>query len=215
MQLRLTPPRRDDRGVTLLEVLMAVVLLAIVIVPLTSGLIAFLRNTDATSERLAASHDAQIAAAYFAQDVQSIGLHDWTAVPYAFKTSVEQNVAANTGNQCGPAGTPNAVIRLSWDDPTAATTTPQQVVVSYVVRTVGGELQLRRLRCDVTGTVEITIVHNLVSAPVATCRNAAGATQACAALPVPQSIELPLQIRVNGSTNSVLTVTLVGQRRQT
>jgi hypothetical protein len=32
---------------------------------------------------------------------------------------------------------------------------------------------------------------------------------------VPHVIELPLSIRVNGSTNNILTVTLVGQRRQT
>jgi prepilin-type N-terminal cleavage/methylation domain-containing protein len=203
------PARRDDRGVTLLEVLLAVVLLSIIMVPLANALIAFIRNTNATNERLAASHDAQIAAAYFAQDVQSIGLHDWTTAPYAFKTSVE--------HRCGPAETPNAVIRLAWDDPTAATGTPQAVVVSYVVRTEGAERQLHRVRCNGSGAVldDIIVAHNLVADPVATCRNAAGATQACAGPPVPQSIEMPLQLRVSGSANSILTVTLVGQRRQT
>jgi prepilin-type N-terminal cleavage/methylation domain-containing protein len=213
------PARRDDRGVTLLEVLIAVVLLAIIMVPLTNALIAFMRNTDATNDRLAASHDAQIAAAYFAQDVQSIGLHDWTTAPYAFKTSVEQNAVAQSGNRCGPSTTPNAVIRMAWDDPTVAVTsgTPPMAVVSYVVVPDGGERQLHRLRCDASGTVlqDIIVAHNLVADPVATCRNAAGATQACAGPPVPQSIEMPLQLRVSGSANSILTVTLVGQRRQT
>jgi prepilin-type N-terminal cleavage/methylation domain-containing protein len=211
------PARRDDRGVTLLEVLIAVVLLAIIMVPLTNALIAFMRNTDATNDRLAASHDAQIAAAYFAQDAQSIGLHDWTTAPYAFKTSVEQNAVAQSGNRCGPSTTPNAVIRMAWDDPTVATGTPPAVVVSYVVKMDGAERQLHRMRCDGAGTVvqDIIVAHNLVADPVATCRNAAGAAQACAGPPVPQSIEMPLQLRVSGSANSILTVTLVGQRRQT
>ncbi len=218
MQLKFAPSRRDDRGVTLLEVLMTVVLLAIVMVPLTNALIGFLRNTDATSERLAASHDAQIAAAYFAQDVQSAGLRNWATAPYDFKTSVEQNAVAQSGNKCGPSTTPNAVIRLTMDNPTAATSTPDMmVVVSYVVQPAGGEKQLHRLQCNSLGVVvrDIVVAHNLVSDPVATCRDAAGAVQSCAGSPLPRSIEMPLQIRVNGSTNSILRVTLVGQRRQT
>jgi prepilin-type N-terminal cleavage/methylation domain-containing protein len=211
--------RRDDRGVTLIEVLIVIVLLGIIAAPIAGALIGFLRNTNQLQFRLAESHDAQISSAYFAQDVQSIGVHDWTAAPYPLKPSVEQNVAATGGTYpCGTASTPNAVLRLAWDDPAVATGTPSYVVVSYVVQVVGTEQQLRRLRCvnsSSTISSDIIIAHNLVSAPVATCATAAGVPQSCAGLPVPQIVSLPLTVRKDGNTGNALTVTLVGQRRQT
>jgi prepilin-type N-terminal cleavage/methylation domain-containing protein len=214
MQLRNPLARRDDRGVTLIELLMAVVLLTIIMVPLANALIVFFRNTDATNDRLAASHDAQIAAAYFAQDVQSIGLHDWTSAPYPFKQSVAENSKLLLTYQCflTGAGAQDPRILLAGDNPSTASATPAVTVVSYVI---SGK-ELHRLRCDAGGTVleNIVVAHNLAASPVVTCTNAAGATQSCAGPPVPQYISMRLEIRVDGSADT-LTVNLVGQRRQT
>ncbi|HZM84603.1 MAG TPA: prepilin-type N-terminal cleavage/methylation domain-containing protein [Candidatus Limnocylindrales bacterium] len=197
--------KRDDRGVTLIEVLVAVTLLAIIMFPLTNAMITYLRNTNATNDRLAASHDAQIAAAFFAQDVQSIGVRDWDVAGFALKQSVELNVAPHAGlHQCGPAGatTPNAVVRMAWDDPAAATGRPPKVVVSYVV--AGRELH--RWHCAGGAFRDTMVAHNLdsVSAPqcVPSCSD-------------PQSLSMDLTIRVLGNTTDVLTVKLFGQRRQT
>jgi prepilin-type N-terminal cleavage/methylation domain-containing protein len=210
--------RRDDRGMTLLELLMVVVILGIIAAPITAAFIGYLRNTYELQYRLAESHDAQISSAYFAQDVQSIGVHDWTLPPYAMKQSVEQNAAPTSGvYPCGTGSTPTALLRLAWDDPQSALATPGVVIVSYVVQVVGTERQLHRLRCvnSSTITADIIIAHNLVSDPVATCATAAGVTQSCTALPVPQIVKLPLTVRKVGNTGTALTVTLVGQRRQT
>ena len=65
---------------------------------------------------------------------------------------------------CGAAGTPDALLRLAWDDPTSATAR-QTVVVSYAKQTVDGELQLRRITCvgSAAPTV-LVLVHNLDAA---------------------------------------------------
>jgi prepilin-type N-terminal cleavage/methylation domain-containing protein len=205
--------RDDDRGLTLIEVLVTVVLLTIIIVPLTNAVITYLRNTDAVNDRLAASHDAQIAAAYFSQDVQSIGVRDWAAAPYStFKTSVEENVGPTTGaNPCGLEGGRDALLRLAWDDPAVATGNPPKVVVSYVAVPRGSVFELQRWRCR-AGALQDTavITHNLESVPDPDC-----GAMACTDPAVPQTISMELRIRVEGSTNATLVVTLKGHRRQT
>lgn len=210
MQLRL-PPDRDDRGVTLVEMLMAIVLLSIIIVPLGSALWLFFRNSDDTTRQMSESHDLQIASAYFATDVQSIGVRDWSAYPYPLRQSVETDVAPTTGvNPCGVAGTPNAVIRLAWDE-AVPTGTPVVIAVSYVPKLVDAERQLRRIQCR-NGVVQsdIVIVHNVsaVSAPICP-------TTCTAAPAIPQSIKLPLRIKAPGDTGAGITIFLTGQRRTT
>jgi prepilin-type N-terminal cleavage/methylation domain-containing protein len=80
--MRLTPRgRRPDDGVSLIELLVAIVLLGVIAVPLGNAVISFFRNTNATTNRLAESHDSQISSAYFAQDVQSIGVRAWGTIP--------------------------------------------------------------------------------------------------------------------------------------
>lgn len=191
---------RDDRGVTLIEILVAVTLLAIIIAPLTNAMIAYLRNTNATNDRMAASHDAQIAAAYFAQDVQSIGVRDWTASPYTLQpSSVQQPAPAAT---CGGTAVPAGLIRMQWDAPATASGAPPVVWVSYVD---DGHRQLHRMYCEGGVLKDTVLVHNLDSAPTLTSSGS----------PVPDSISMEVSIRVQGSTGGVLTVKLFGQRRQT
>ena len=145
------PSLRDERGFTLVEMLITVAILGIIIVPLANALIGFFRNSADTTGRLSESHDVQIAAAYFAQDVQSVGVHDWKTSGFPLKQSVETNVTGTAGvNPCGTSSTP-AVIRLAWDDPTAAVGEPPTAVASYYVQTVGGESQLHRKLCKGSG----------------------------------------------------------------
>ena len=205
--MRVSIPRRPgDDGVTLIELLVAIAMLGIIAVPLGTALISFLRNTNATSDRLAESHDAQIASAYFAQDVQSIGVRNWTAPgPFSMGTSVETNAPPKSGLfPCGVTGDPNAVIRMAWDDPTGASTR-RTVTVSYVVR--GRELH--RLRCDdgtSNPTSDLVMAHNVASVgtPVLTGPVAG----------IPQSVSVTLTIQAPTDSGS-LPVTLYGQRRQT
>jgi prepilin-type N-terminal cleavage/methylation domain-containing protein len=196
--------RRDDRGITLTELLVAMVVLGLIMVPLGNAVIQLIRLTDDTSRRLSESHDMQTAAAYFASDVQSVGTRDWSAYPYPLRPSVEQNVAAAGGlYPCGAAGTPAAVVRLAWDDPAGASSAPDVVRVAYVVTTVGAELRLRRIQCvgSATPVSDIVLAHNL-EPPGAVL----GCVPSCTASPA--TLTLTLKIRE-------LSVVLSGQRRQT
>lgn len=94
--------RQDERGFTLVELLVAIVILGIIAVPLGNVIIGYLRNTDATTARLSESHDAQVSAAYFSADVASVGVRSTTysadpAAPYPLTQSIEQNAPAAGG----------------------------------------------------------------------------------------------------------------------
>lgn len=209
---RLRPRIRDDRGVTLIELLVAVAILGIIIAPLTAALISFFRNTDATNNRLAESHDEQIASAYFAQDLQSLGVRDWTTPPFGLTTSFEQNVSATGGTYpCGPAGTPVAKIRMAWNDPTDSSNL-QIVIVAYVVESVSGETQLHRLRCiqpvggSSTLTSDLVLSHYVVSV---------GTPVLTGPATIPQSVLWSVNVKAPTDSGSPLVITLYGQRRQT
>jgi len=203
---------RGDDGFTLVELIIAVVILGVITTPLASVVIGFLRNTDETSARMLESHDAQIASAYWAQDVASIGTHSATS-PFPLTQSVETGVAYNAGlYPCGPSGTPDAIVRLAWDDssgPGAATV----VRIAYVVQTVSGQGELHRLRCNGSAAVvkDVTIARELDPAtpPAVAC------STACTAAPgVPQSVTLALTLKNPDNRNTAYAVTLTGQRRQ-
>ena len=93
-------------GVTLTEVLVAIAILAVIIVPLGNALIAFLKNNDETMRRLSENQDVQLAAAYFAQDVQNIGVRNWTLPGYPLQPSVEQPGPAGSGSTSTTAASP-------------------------------------------------------------------------------------------------------------
>ena len=125
----------DDRGVTLPEVLVAVTILAIIIVPLGDALIGYVRNTDATTRRVSESHDIQVATAFFADDVRNLGVRDWTTPALPLQQSVNAFQCTGTGTH---------VVTLAGSSPETAT---RIVSATYVVRTVGGETQLVRMSC--------------------------------------------------------------------
>jgi prepilin-type N-terminal cleavage/methylation domain-containing protein len=211
----LKPWRRRDDGVTLVELLVTIAVLTIIIGPLTGALIVYLRNTDDVGRRLSESHDAQISAAYFAQDVQSIGVRDWTKPGFPLKQSIELDVASGAGlNPCGDAGTPDAVVRFAWDDPQTASGAPQVVRVAYVVQTVGAERQLRRITCAGSSTTTLVLAHDLDPGPARPVEVTCSTT--CTAAPaVPLSVTMTVSIKDPTSTGPALAIVLTGQRRQT
>jgi len=205
--------RRDERGVTLVEVLLAVAILGIIVVPLANAVIVFLRNTDDVNRRLNESHDIQISAAYLTQDVQSIGVRDWAGgYPFRLKQSIELDAPYDSGlYPCGPAGTPAAVVRFAWDAPTSATGQPPVAVAAYVDQTVAGERQLRRITCTgTTVTSNVVLVHNLVGVDPPLC-----SPSPCTVTGVPSWVKLTLRIKDPTSTRPAISITLSGQRRQT
>lgn len=199
--------RNDERGVTLPEVLVAVTILAIIIIPLGDAMLGFVRNTDATTRRMIESHDMQIATAYFAEDVQNLGLRDWSS--FALQQSID-----NPNYPCTGPGT--SVISMAWDD-NISVSSRTVVRVSYVVRDVGGEHQLRRLLCrgPLSGASppvesDVVLVHNLVGSPIKECQSPLN----CASASVPQRVKLTVTVKHPANTTSI-SLTLIGQRRQT
>jgi hypothetical protein len=202
---------------TLTETLITIVIMSIIILPLSNAAIDLIRVTDDTQKRLDESHDAQIPAAFFTQDVQSLGVHDWSAYPYPLQQSVELNAPPTGGlYPCGDPTLPNAALRLAWDDPTAATGNPQVDRVSYVVEAgPDGESQLHRLVCVGSSTVsgDVVVAHYLAASNpvVVNCMN----PSVCTGATVPQSVTMTLAVHETGNPDATLLVVLTGQRRQT
>ncbi len=73
---------RGDDGFTLIELLVSIVILGVVMTGLAAVVISYLKDTNSTIGRLQESHDAQISAAFFTQDVESAGVRA-TATPFA------------------------------------------------------------------------------------------------------------------------------------
>jgi prepilin-type N-terminal cleavage/methylation domain-containing protein len=196
--------RRDpgrDGGFTLIELLVCIVILGIIAVPLSMALFSYFKNSDSTQARLAESHDAQIAAAYFAQDVASVGTRS-TDSGNPYQTSVWTD---DTGPYpCGGTGT---ILKLAWDDYTAVTN-KTVVAVAYVVENT---TELHRVVCKSSGTTDITVVHNLAGTPTLSC----GAASCTASTTPPQTITMTIAVKAAGNNGDPYTFTLSGDRRQT
>jgi prepilin-type N-terminal cleavage/methylation domain-containing protein len=196
--------RHDDRGVTLPELLAAMLIMAVIITPLSAALIGFMRNNDDTIMRLSESHDVKLVAAYFSEDVASIGVRD---ANFALRPSVN-----NTTDF--PCGTGSSVLLLAWEGLHPTTGVPTTVRVRYVV--VSGVVdgvtvqQLRRELCYGNATVaeSMVLVRQLATpGPTASCSNPTSPAGPCTLV---LSIEHPKTER-----DTKMTITLTGQRKQT
>jgi hypothetical protein len=197
----------------LIELLIAITIMGLIIVPLGTAFTAFLQNTDTTIRRVGESRDAQISAAYFAQDVSSIGDRDASDV-------LLQSVETSSPPQFTACGTGTPIVGFAWDDPTGTTASGKvasgQVRVVYLIVSTPTERQLHRLVCldaSTTPTQDLVLVHNVDPAtePTVTCSTTCSGSGDA----VPQSVTLVLSIRNPKNTSAALKVTLTGQRRQT
>jgi prepilin-type N-terminal cleavage/methylation domain-containing protein len=178
------PPRNRDGGFTLIELLITVAIMGVITVPLANFVIAYFANLTQTQARLSASHDVQIAAAYFSQDVQEMN-----------------QLVTPTGSSCGSArGT--TVLLMTTDDWTVANNTGTDNVHNIAYVAVAGTLH--RIYCASGSTIssDATIVHNYASASVSCIPSCTGA---------PSSVTLNVTINSSGDTQ---TVPFVGDRRE-
>lgn len=65
--------RRDEAGLTLVEVVISIVILSLIAGALTSAFVTAIRNTPTTSQRLLQSNDAQVIAGFLVRDAQAAG----------------------------------------------------------------------------------------------------------------------------------------------
>lgn len=205
----------SDSGFTLIELIVATAITGIITASLTAMLSGFLLNAEATRARMSQSHDVQSAASYFAQDVNALGVRDWTDDTRPSRQSVETGVAFNTGlYPCGVAGTPNALVRMAWNDFDPASPTPAKLfVVAYVVKPagLGGSRQLHRLVCQGSSLQsDRVLVASLSTGESVTCTPAP-----CTTNPAPLKVTMTVAVHDPKNKNPDYTLELTGHRRQT
>ncbi|MEV4314362.1 prepilin-type N-terminal cleavage/methylation domain-containing protein [Actinocrispum sp. NPDC049592] len=208
----LRPAPEREAGFTLVELLIAIVIIGVITVPLANALMGSLRNTGETSNRLELSHDAQLTAAYFAKDVSSIGVRDYTGTPDAsgnlpYKSSIQLNAAYNAnGNTCGTAATPNSTVRFlsdNWDNSASPATVSTDIVGYYL-----SGAELHRIKCTAAATSDVVVAHNVDGTTLSvTC------SSTCDAVAVPQHVTIAFTLRKTGVDPYPVSVN--GQRRQT
>jgi type II secretory pathway component PulJ len=180
-----SPPR--DQGLTLVDLTMAVTIMAVIAAAALVLVATFLRNDTVVAERLDSTRDLRRISTFLPDDVGS-----------AVASSIDTSSA--TPSACsGYTGGGFNVLTLAWSETFGSVTT--QYRVSYRVEGTGSERVLVRVRCSGTSVpataTTTTLVTNLASWP---------ATWAPGAPPV--------AVVVNGAEVTV-TVTTADQRTLT
>ena len=197
----MTPHRERTRpgeaGVTLVELIVAVVLLAMITGALSSSFITAFRGAQPTNERVRESNDAQVLAAYLVRDGQSAGGTNPTSG--TGDSSLGVSSPGSAPDCSGPTGT--VVLRFKWRD-FFATNTAHMHVANYVFD--AAQHQIVRQTC-VDGAMEsvLTLAKSVAlvddgATPTPTNDNAAciaadGSEAVCPASPASQ---LPDRVRI-------------------
>jgi prepilin-type N-terminal cleavage/methylation domain-containing protein len=203
--MHMTRRLREADGFTLVELLVTIVILGVIALPLANIVISYFLNSSTTSARLNESHDEQIAAAYWQQDVSSLGVHG--AFDVMSGTFAVQR-AVNTTLGCAlPPGT--VLLTLAWND-----------YDQSGAATLAGAAYLQQgtslIRAHCTGSSldsTATLAHNLADVP--TCDFGSGAAACASGTGTPATIAMTLSIADPSGEGQPYTVTLSGQRRQT
>jgi Tfp pilus assembly protein PilV len=185
------PSVQDEEGLTLIELIIAVGILGVVIIPVITAMLLGILETNATRDRIADSSSAQLTTAYLHGDIQS-----------------SQSVA--TTGDCVPASLTGGTVRLQfqWIDPATPATTTK---ASYIDFIEDGQHRLYRATCVGASTNDTFLVHHFDSLTVA-CD---GATPCTAA--TPEEIEVTITAFSDapnpGSSYTPFTFEIDGVRR--
>ena len=124
--------RRDDGGFSLMEMIVAIAVLAVIITPLTVALVMMLQRTQAVDDQLSRSGDAQKIGAAWTSDVQNVEVN-----------------GINTAGEC-PSSSPTGgaevhLVTFSWGR--AASAGAASMSASWVATGLGERMQLVRRTC--------------------------------------------------------------------
>jgi prepilin-type N-terminal cleavage/methylation domain-containing protein len=205
--------RNADAGFTLIELLITVAIVGVITLPLGNLVIEYFQTTAQTQARANVSHDEQIAATYFSEDVASMGLRN---PDLSVKQSVWYPSTSGAPIACGSGMT--AFFAVAWDEfaSSGARTTSESVYGTRSGSDNGRvERQLIRLHCAngsaTPDSPAAVLVHNLVGTPTVTCDGAA-----CQSAALPSVVAMNLVLHdPDDATGADYSVVLNGQRRQT
>jgi prepilin-type N-terminal cleavage/methylation domain-containing protein len=185
--------RRDEAGFTMTELVLTIVILGVIMLPLGNLMLGWFTNSAQVHARIAESHDVQIATAYFAQDVASLGRRNSSDI---LVQSIWVGSTSGAPYDCGN-GTP--VVLFASDEFTAP-----------AVSTVVGERRLVRWDCPGPSATQVPAVmaHDLD-----TIGPGVGCSPNCSAA-APTTVSVALTIKDPGNRGSSYQVTLRGERRQ-
>lgn len=211
----------EDDGFTLIEVLVAIAILGVITVPLADVIIDAMTTTVTASDQFVLSHDAQISAAFFAQDVAAVGRRDYSGTRTStgtvpFVASIQEDAAYDAGGEtCGTTVTETtrpALIRFLSDDWNTTVSPPvvSTDVVAYYLVPAGAVAELHRMKCVGGASApvsDVVVAHNVdPGTSVVTC------SSPCGAAAVPWRVTLAFSV-TKGSSGPYA-ITLTGQRRQ-
>ncbi|HWH29175.1 MAG TPA: prepilin-type N-terminal cleavage/methylation domain-containing protein [Mycobacteriales bacterium] len=155
-----------EEGFTLIELMVASAILAVISAVLAAAFVVTLRTTDEANDRLGRAHDVHITTASFTPYVQS----------------AQYVVRGDATPACGPGG---AELTFVWKEDTV------QHVASYVLQPEGAAQRLTAYRCVAGSLTSQTVVsRNVLTADEPTCD--AGACPTSATLPQPRSVSWSL-----------------------
>jgi prepilin-type N-terminal cleavage/methylation domain-containing protein len=204
---RLTALRANDAGFTLIELVVTIVIMGVIFVPLADFFIQYLNSYNQTQQRLSDSHDLQISAAYFSQDVANSGLRNQTPgqVTFAPQQSIWTSNFPSTFCGATIVGTP--VLLLKGDAESVGSGSGSDVVTSVLYVASAGTL-VRQSCNGATPSLSATVIQNLNGTPTVQC------STTCGAATPPATVTLTLSVRAGTTDTAGTTVTLTGKRRQ-
>jgi type II secretory pathway component PulJ len=154
---------RADAGVTLVELLAAASITALIAPVLAGAVVVGWRTTDQTVTSLSENRNRQLVVSLFTRDVQGAAT---VAVSGAACTSPGDSLLVRLGWSETPANGPAADREVSW------------------VKSSGGRVERRS--CDAGGPVSSSVspAHDVVGTPSVVCKDSSGAVAACSAAAV-------------------------------
>jgi prepilin-type N-terminal cleavage/methylation domain-containing protein len=173
--------QRDDgreAGFTLLELIVAITIMGIIILPLTLAMVTGLTTTIDAQQRLSASRSPLFTSAFFSRDAQS-----------AAKGGIDNNPSNPPG-----CGTGTNVISFTWK--TTAPAAVHNYAASYSLHGSGASQTMTRTFCDNGSTSTATLAPVLGSgSPAATATCSPG----CSAASLPRTITITVTKPKGGS----------------